>query len=267
MAVDPLAQPTVLPPPSGARVLRDIAYHTDRFGDLRLDAYRPAHGEGPWPVVLLVNGDAAEEVIAHAKDWGVYRSYGEHLAARGLVGVPFDHRSTGTLSRAEVALEVEAALRFVRANARDLSIDPGRVGIWAYSAAGAFALAPLLRERPTYVRAIAGFYTVWDLAPFRGSSSPPSEDDIRRWSATEALGASRDGVPPMFSGVADRDNPALVASAQRFSARARELGVDLRVYHHPTGQHGFDVRDDDDRSREIIAAALEFFATELARGA
>src|SRR6266550_4461893 len=85
---------TVLAPPSGADVERDLVYRTDGDGALRLDVYRPPSGRRACPVVFLVNGDAPEEIIAAAKDWGVFRSYGEHLAARGLVGVPFNHRST-----------------------------------------------------------------------------------------------------------------------------------------------------------------------------
>ena len=265
MDEDALAKPTVLAPPTGARVRRELAYHVDALGELRLDAYRPARGEGPWPAVFLVNGDADEAVIARAKDWGVFRSYGEHLAARRLVGIPFNHRSTRTLSRTEVAAEVAAAVAYARGHASELAIDPDRVGVWAFSAAGAFALAPLLRERPRYLRAVAGFYTVWDLAPFRASSSAPSEETIRQWSATAALGDSGEGLPPIFIGVADRDTAPLMTGAERFIARAHELGVDVRVHHHESGRHGFDTLDDDERSRTLITAALEFFAAELRR--
>jgi acetyl esterase/lipase len=264
VAEDLFAKLTVLPPPVGARVRRDRIYRTDDRGDLLLDAYLPAAGRGPWPAVLLINGDAEEPVIARAKDWGVYRSYGELLAARGLVGVPFNHRSTGTVGRPEVAAEVAAALDHIRTSASDLGIDAGRIGVWAFSAAGAFALAPLLRARPTYLKAIAGFYTVWDLAAFKLPPGP-SEADIRDWSATEALGGRSAGLPPIFVAIAGRDGPPLVAGAEVFVKRAREVGVEVRVHRHPEGQHGFDVRDDDDRSREIIRDALDFFARALAR--
>jgi len=264
MAGDVLARPTVLAPPSGAHVVRDIVYRTDARGDLGLDAYRPASGAGPWPAVLLVNGDGEEPVITHAKDWGVYRSYGQHLAVRGLVGIPFNHRSTRTVGRAEVSAEATAALAFVREHATELGVDRERIGVWAFSAAGAFALAPLLRERPPYVRAIVGFYTIWDLAPFRGSTPfDPTDETVAEWSATAALGTSAAGLPSILVVIADRDNHALVAGAETFASRARELSVAVRVERHPNGQHGFDVRDDDGRSRELILDALEFFARAL----
>jgi len=38
------------------------------------------------------------------------------------------------------------------------------------------------------------------------------------------------------------------------------------VLDHPDGQHGFDTRDDDERSREIIDETLTFFARHLEAG-
>lgn len=264
MALDLFAAGTVLPAPAGARIVRDLAYHTDDRGPLLLDAYLPARPGGPWPGVLLVNGDAPEPVIARAKDWGVYRSYGEHLAARGIVGLPFNHHSTEAGSRTgEVAREVASATDYVRTHAVELEVDPDRIGVWAFSAAGPFGIVPLLRERPAYLRALAGFYAIWDLAPFRDTDAPPSEASIHEWSATAALGDSTAGLPAVFVARAGRDGPRIKAGTDQFLARALELGLDVRLHDHPTGQHGFDIRDDDARSREIIRAALHFFTKRL----
>ena len=41
--------------------------------------------------------------------------------------------------------------------------------------------------------------------------------------------------------------------------------VALTVLDHPTGRHGFDTLDNDDRSREIIRLALDFFVRHLSR--
>jgi hypothetical protein len=42
MTLDLFAALTVLPPPSGARVERDLEYLRDERGPLHMDAYRPA---------------------------------------------------------------------------------------------------------------------------------------------------------------------------------------------------------------------------------
>src|SRR2546425_1358022 len=152
MALDPrlLAALTVLPPPTGARVERDLVYRTDGDRVLKLDVYRPASGGRASPVVFLVNGDAPEAVIATAKDWGVYRSYGEHLGARGIVGVPFNHRSTNRLDPTEAANDVRAAIAFVRNHAKDFGVDADRIGVWVFSAGGPLRPRPVLPRRPRW---------------------------------------------------------------------------------------------------------------------
>jgi acetyl esterase/lipase len=267
MAFDPrvLAAPTVLPPPTGARVERNLVYRTDGDRVLKLDVYRPPAGRRASPVVFLVNGDAPEEIIAAAKDWGVYRSYGEHLAARGVVGVPFNHRSTNRMDPTEAANDVRAAVSFVRAHSQELAVDADRVGVWVFSAGGPFGLAPLLQEPPDWLRCAAGFYTVWDLAPFRGRVASATDEYIRRWSCVTALEAEAIDLPPVLLARAGRDSPPLLEGTDTFVRRARERAIDITVLDHPTGRHGFDTLDDDDRSREIIGLTLDFLVRHLSR--
>jgi dienelactone hydrolase len=240
-------------------------YLSNERGSLFLDAYRPATTGGWWPAVLLINGDADEQTISRAKDWAVFRSYGEHLASRRLVGISFTHHSTEQGHRTGlVATEVAAAINYVREHASELGVDPQRLGIWAFSGAGPFALAPVLRERPSFIRAVAGFYAVWDIAPFRDLPEPPPMTRGDQWSATNALGQSAEGLPPLFLARAGRDSPRINAGTDLFVSRALTLNADLELHDHPVGQHGFDTRDDDTLSRNIISAALTFFTQRLA---
>jgi acetyl esterase/lipase len=266
MALDPavLAAPTVLRPPSGGRVARDLVYRIDGARSLQLDVYRPASVDEPRPVVFLVNGDADDQQIATAKDWGVYRSYGEHLAGSGLVGVPFNHRSTQQGAQTDEAKQdVNAAISFAREHAGELGLDPDRVGLWVFSAGGPFGLAPLLQRRPSWLRCAAGFYTIWDLEPFRANLRPPVDQRIRRYSCVTALDGEALDLPPLLVARAGRDSPGILAGTDTFIRRARESGADVTVLEHPTGQHGFDIRDDDARSREIISKTLAFFVRHL----
>ncbi|OLC50536.1 MAG: hypothetical protein AUH67_01560 [Chloroflexi bacterium 13_1_40CM_4_69_19] len=264
MAIDINTALTVLAPPSGARVTRDLVYRVDGERTLHLDVYRPAVKAGPRPAVFLVSGDAPEEVISRAKDWGVYRSYGQHLAANGLVGVAFDHRSSERFTRTgDVAADVAAAIAYVRERADEHGVDPARIGVWVFSAGGPFGIAPLLHERPAWLRCVAGFYTVWDLAPFRTRNGGADDDAIRRWSAVTALQRDPAGLPPILVARAGRDQEPIAVGTDRFIERARAVGADVTLLEHPTGQHGFDIRDADDRSREIIRETLAYFVREL----
>lgn len=46
--------------------------------------------------------------------------------------------------------------------------------------------------------------------------------------------------------------------------RAAELGASVQLETHPDGRHAFDILDDDDRSREVIEASVEFMREHLA---
>ena len=265
MALDPrvLAAPTVLAPPAGARVERDLVYRTDGDRALKLDLYRPSSSRGASPVVFLVSGEGPQDIIATAKDWGVFRSYGEHLAARGIVGVPFNHRSANRLAPTEVAADVQAAIDFVRGRGAELRIDVERVGVWVFSAGGPFGLAPLLQRRPQWLRCAAGFYTVWDIAPLRASLPWATDELVRKWSCVTALDADNPDLPPLVVARAGRDHATFLEGTDTFVRRAQERGINLMVLDHPTGQHGFDTLDDDERSREVISETLEFFVRHL----
>lgn len=75
-----------------AVINRDVLYKRVNRTLLHADIYHPAE-PGLFPTVVLVAGSGPWEILQDIKDWGVYRSYGELLAASGLGAVTFNHRS------------------------------------------------------------------------------------------------------------------------------------------------------------------------------
>jgi hypothetical protein len=59
------------------------------------------------------------------------------------------------------------------------------------------------------------------------------------------------------------DHPFLNAGIDRFIQQALATNACIDVLTHPTGRHGFDILDDNPRSREIIARTLEFLRARL----
>jgi len=68
---------------------------------------------------------------------------------------------------------------------------------------------------------------------------------------------------PMLIARAGLDAPALNASIDRLIAAALAGNMDIDVMNHSTGHHGFDILDDNARSREIIHTTLEFMKTHV----
>lgn len=259
---DPFALRAVLPvPPMDDVVVETRTTTTGRA----LDVYRRARLEAdPAPAVLFVPGDGPEEVIANAKDWGQYVSWGRLAASRGLVAVTMNHRSTNQYSDLEgAAQDVDAAVDWVRSSGVALGIDPERIAIWTCSAGGPMALRTVLRDRPSCVRALVALYSVLDLRGASEQFSPPvSEEVLAEFSPARYLELGG-AFPPMFVVRAGRDREAINRSIERFVATAVESGVDLEYINYAGGQHAFDIRDDTARARAIIRRTLDFLSQAL----
>jgi acetyl esterase/lipase len=262
---DPRTRPVVLSLPGmdRAQVRTDVAYRQDP--ELRFDLYRPLD-DGPDPCVILVHGDGAPEVLANAKAWGQYTSWGRLAAASGLAAVAFDHRSTERFTRlVDAADDVDRLIAFVRSNGSDLGVDPDRLALWVCSMGPPVALRTILRSRPPFLRCIAVFYGVMDLRPLRANVPEEVSDQIlEEFSPVLHLAGPGAALPPMLLARAGlEERPWLNPTIDAFVSAALVAGVELDLLHHPTGRHGFDVLDDDERSRDIVARTLAFLRRHL----
>jgi acetyl esterase/lipase len=250
------------------RVERNRVYREVAGSRLEMDVYSPPEATrgAPLPVVILIHGGPVPPG-ASAKNMGVFLSYGELLAASGLKAVTFSHRFYGAGALADAGDDVAAAIAHVRSHADELGVAPDRIALWAFSGGGPFLSAPL-RERWPFVRAIVAYYTVLDLQlPPPGAASGITDETRREFSPLRHVAAAGEKTPPLFVARAARDNPWLNATIDGFVQEALARNVSLELMTHPAGQHGFDVLDDDDRSREIIARTVDFLKHHLAGGA
>jgi acetyl esterase/lipase len=186
--------------------------------------------------------------------------------------VTFNHRLTTNDNVAETEPDVEAAIAYLRANARELGIDPDHLCLAFYSAGGVLAGGALREPRP-FVRCVVLFYPYLDLEHLRVDSRfrrayPAGRVDslVPRYSPSAQLDREPSRLPPVFLAMAGRDEiPGLNASVRRFVAAAIDARAPLEFVIHPTGVHGFDEQDHDGRTREILERALAFLHRHLDR--
>jgi acetyl esterase/lipase len=243
---------------------RNMVYRTVGEQRLEMDAYVPpglAEAERRPAVVFVHGGPVAPQL--RPKDWGGYVSYGELTAASGLVGITFNHRFYDPERPDEPAADIAALIEHVRANARTLHVDPDRLAVWAFSGGGLF-LGPFLAERPPCVRAVVSYYATLDIQALQpGQPDTMGAEMRRRFSPVAHLGPGSRPLPPILVARLGQDNPLLNETVDRFVREALLRNVPLDLLNHPEGHHGFDVLDDDARSREIIARTLEFLKARL----
>jgi len=245
-------------------VHRDLVYRAAGQTELKMDVYSPAgmRKGSRAPVVMLVHGGPIS-MPSSPKDWGVFISYGELLAASGLVTVTFNHRFYSPSHLQEAAGDVAHAIDYVRGNADSLLADRGRVGVWAFSGGGVF-LSPLMRDVPSFLRCLVSYYAILDLqVPPPGHEGDLSEETRKEFSPLFHLTKNALKIPPIFIARAGLDNPWLNATVDRFVQEAVARNAALELITHPGGHHGFDILDGDARSRAIIQRTLLFLKTHL----
>jgi acetyl esterase/lipase len=260
-----------------AIIQKDITYKTVGGNELKLDVYYPSDydGETRLPAVIFVHGDGPPEFLKDAKDWEQYISWGQLIAASGTIAVTFNHRSTEMLKKLyEAASDVDDLIAFVRDDSKMLGIDANRIAIWTCSAGGPIGLRSALRDAPPYVRCIVSYYAISDLkvyyeepeeeTEFPGPPLPAfSQEVFDEFSGAAHVSKESGNIAPMLIVRAGLDNPRLNASIARLVTVAVARNVDIDFMNHATGHHAFDMLDDNERSREIIRATLEFLRGHL----
>jgi acetyl esterase/lipase len=252
-----------LPRMRDVTVRRAIPYSAQ---SLTMDVYAPPGPPQRRPALIFVHGGlVAGQTGPLPTEWPTYRSWGRLAGAAGLVGVVFNHRLTTDENVREGGEDVLAALRYVRSNAASLGVDPDRLCIAVFSAGGPLA-SVIMRQRMPHVRCLVLFYPFLDLnhmrsqSPFRPAHPAVHVDSlVSRYSPAHLLGVAPDSLPPIFLAMAGQDQiPRLNESIERFMRAAVEHRVEIDFALHRRGVHGFDQRNRDARTAEILERVMSF---------
>jgi acetyl esterase/lipase len=109
----------------------DIEYATASPAQ-KLDIYLPDQGEGPFPVILNIHGGAW---IGGDKAYKQVLSMLEGLQL-GYAVVAINYRLSGEAIWPAQINDCKAAIRWVRANADQFMLNPGKIAAWGGSAGG-----------------------------------------------------------------------------------------------------------------------------------
>lgn len=115
--------------PEGTRVLRDIAYVPDGHERQKLDLYLPAGATNPPPLIIWIHGGAWK---AGSKE----RSPALRFLRQGYAVASVNYRlSQHAIFPAQIE-DCKAAVRWLRAHAKEHGLDPQRFAAWGSSAGG-----------------------------------------------------------------------------------------------------------------------------------
>lgn len=122
--------------PDSIELVRDVVYSRAPGADgqmieLKLDAASPKQSDQKLPAVIFVHGGGFRD---GSKDAGIPLVIA--FAQGGYLAVTIDYRLAGEAGFPAAVHDCKAAVRFLRANAKELGIDPWRIGIVGPSAGG-----------------------------------------------------------------------------------------------------------------------------------
>lgn len=264
------------PTPSGCAFEPDVAYTTDQEGHRRcLDAYRHPGSLIGRPGVLFVHGGGWERGHRYSH---IRRAC--LLAGAGWVTATMSYRLSSEATWPAPLADVKAALRWMRARATWLGLDPDRLAIAGDSAGAhlaamaALAPGPLPRgtsqaaidhaEQPDVVSAAALWCPLTHLAEVPGLRQQVTAliGSARRKALTSAspIAHVSPGAPPVvsFAGAADAVVP--VESVVRFHDALSKAGVPNQLHVYPNAGHAFDFDPAlwDDTFDKFMAFLLRF---------
>ncbi|MCI0492184.1 MAG: exo-alpha-sialidase [Planctomycetes bacterium] len=117
--------------PETVSVEKDIEYGKGGIASLKLDLYTPKNRTKPLPAVIFIHGGAWR---SGSRD--VYHYYCTKFAEHGYIAATISYRLSDVAPFPAAVEDVKCAVRWLRANAKRLGIDPNKIAVAGGSAGG-----------------------------------------------------------------------------------------------------------------------------------
>ena len=231
------------PAADGWSVTKNVAFAPvdERSGgaNLQMDVYRPTQTGGALPAIIFYTMYWPADGPSPRSSSNWFTSWARLAAANGIVAILPDLRAepgTGTAEQPTRALgdDFQRLVAHLTAHAGDYGLDAGRIGVFAESGSTWPALAAVEDPSQHDIKAAVMYYGSANIDTFRR--------DL-----------------PLLWIRAGLDSPKTNAGIARLFALALTQNAPVAVVNHPTGRHGFEGRDDDAVTRDVIDQTLAFF--------
>lgn len=231
-----------------AGLTSDIEFAKPSGVSLTLDAFVP-EGDGPFPCAILVHGGGWTKGDKNTFITPLFKPLSESRFTWFSINYRLapEHKYPACLE------DVEAAIRWVRAHAKEYKVDPKRIALIGESAGGHLvSMAGIRSGGDTAVKVVVPFYGPHHLEKHAESKGkvPPhlmallgisdELNEANRKALREAspFYALKKGLPPYLLLHGDKDETVAYAQSVDFQARTKELGNECDLITVPGGVHG-----------------------------
>jgi len=223
-------------------VERDVVYND---AGMALDVYRPAAAAAPG--LVFIHGGGWE-----AKGKEYYSYWAARYAGMGYVCVSVEYRTSNEAPYPAAVDDCRDAVRWMRARAGELGLDPGRIAVIGQSAGGHLALLTAYAPgggADAPVQAVVAYYAPTDLADthlreydvVRKFLGAAYGEDPDRYRDASPIAHVRPGLPPtlLLHGTIDALVP--IRESERLAAALAEAGVPHYLLRLEGWDHSFEV--------------------------
>lgn len=237
--------------PASVKIEKGVVFGKGRDADLRCDIYRPAGAVTKRMALIHLHGggyrggskdDLADKITP--------------VTRLGYVSIAAQYRLAGVVKWPAQLADLKAAIRWARANAGSLGIDPRLIAVVGYSAGGHLALSAAgTANQPdfegdggnpkigTELAACVAFYPLTDLRPQADGTShvllPPASDDAAHRAASPTRFITASSPPTVIHhGLSDVTIPP--ENSQRLLQMLRDAGVPSELHTFAGVPHEFD---------------------------
>lgn len=181
-----------------------------------------------------------------------YYPFAQYFADLGLVGVSVEYRlmnrSLGCTVQ-DCVKDARSAVRYLRAHAPELGIDPGRIIVSGGSAGAHLAAGTALFDgvdeagEDTSISCLPNLLILYYPVVDTSEGGYGKEKIGERWRELSPVDQVKPNLPPtlLLHGTADTVTP--FAGALRFDTRMREAQNACELIAHPGGRHGYFIFD------------------------
>jgi acetyl esterase/lipase len=266
--------------PGTVEVEKDVEYGKGGDVALKLDLYRPKERTKPLPAVIFIHGGAWR---SGSRD--MYHYYCVKFAERGYVAATISYRLYRVAPFPAAVQDAKCAVRWLRANAEKLGVDPNRIGVAGGSAGGHLSMMVAYASDTPELEGTGGFADtnsrVQAVVNIYGPTDLTTEDARTDNAVSDFLGTTFDKAPDVYrlaspiTHVSEDDPPTLILHgsidstvpidhAEFLAERLKKTGVAFDYDRVEGWPHAMDIEAN--VNRHCLAKMLEFFDTHLAEG-
>jgi acetyl esterase/lipase len=276
--------------PTGVRAQRDIAYVTNGHERHILDLFVPEEAKTPLPLIIWIHGGGWQNG-SKAGCPPLRKGYTE----RGYAVASINYRLSGHATFPAQIEDCKAAIRWLRAHAKENNLDPRRFGVWGSSAGGhlvalvgtsggvkQFAVGEHL-DQSSRVQAVCDYYGPTDFTVFVTTPGYEKHADDNSPEARLIGGAvlkNKDAAarlnpityvtkddPPFLIIHGDKDRTVPINQSQLLFEALKKAGVSVRfhtIHGAGHGRPGFGAPEIETMVRSFFDMQLKSQSTEPA---